>query len=107
MTSNLTMTDETLSTRDKLNLETATIEWKALELFFAQGKLLVVEPEADLVGIASLIADNDISALEVAIENQQVSFATAAWVKANCQQNTQLWTVVVSPYVVTQLETRN
>jgi len=95
---------QSLETKDKLNLETATIEWKELQLFFAKGKLLIVEEEADLLEIASLVADNSIDRLESVIANQQVSFATADWIKANCKDSTLLWAVVVSPYVIAQLK---
>ncbi|MBV1910245.1 MAG: DUF2288 domain-containing protein [Kangiellaceae bacterium] len=95
---------EQLSTQQKLNLETATVEWKDLQVFFAQGKLLVVEPEADLLEVASSIAENNIGLLEKMIEEHKIAFATANWVNANCQEQTLLWTVVVSPYVVTQLQ---
>jgi hypothetical protein len=91
------------TTQQKLNLETASIEWKDLQLFFAQGKLLVVEPSSDLVKVASLIADNKFKELESLIEQQKIEFVTPKWVKLNCQQDTLLWAVVVSPYVVCQL----
>lgn len=94
---------EELSTQQKLNLETASIEWKDLQLFFAQGKLLVVEPNSDLVKVASLIADNQLKELESLIEQQNIEFATPDWARNNCEQNTSLWAVVVSPYVVCQL----
>ena len=95
---------EQVTTKQKLNLETATIEWKDLQVFFAQGKLLVVSKDSDLVSVASIIADNKLSALESLIETQQIAFATPAWVKEHCQENSLLWAVVVSPYVVTQLK---
>ncbi len=97
------MSDE-ISTQQKLNLETASIEWKDLQLFFAQGKLLVVEPNSDLVRVASLIADNELKELESLIEQQKIEFATPDWVKNHCQQSTSLWAVVVSPYVICQLK---
>ncbi len=96
------MSDE-LSTQQKLNLETASIEWKDLQLFFAQGKLLVVEPQSDLVKVASLIADNQLEELENLIKQQRIEFATPDWVRTNCEQTTSLWAVVVSPYVICQL----
>lgn len=96
------MTDE-ITTKDKLNLETSTIQWKALEMFFAQGKLLIVPNNADLVNTASIIADNNINELERLINDQLVEFATPVWVKSHCKDDTQLWAVVVSPYVIAQL----
>jgi len=96
--------NETLSTKDKLNLETAKIEWKDLQVFFAQGKLLIVEPSSDLVEVAGIIADNSLDKLESLIAKSQVSFATPSWIRESCQETTLLWAVVVSPYVIAQLD---
>ncbi len=97
------MTDQ-ISTNDKLNLETATISWKELELFFAKGKLLVIEETMDLVKVASIIASNDTDALSELIERHSVVFATTDWVKKHCKPETEFWAVVVSPYVIAQLK---
>jgi hypothetical protein len=97
------LSSDELSTKEKLNLETATIAWNELQVFFAQGKLLVVEQPHDLVHVASLIADNDVEKLEILIEDHQVAFVTADWIARNCEESTQLWAVVVSPYVIAQL----
>jgi len=97
------MTDS-VSIQDKLNLETAVIKWQDLQLFFAQGKLLVVSNDQDLVHVAAIIANNQTDELSKLIEEQKVEFATVNWVKENCQEQTELWAVVVSPYVVTQLK---
>ena len=96
--------NEDITIQQKLNLETATIEWKDLQVFFAQGKLLIVEAHTDLIEVASLIADNQVSKLEALIESQELAFATPDWIKANCQDDSLLWAVVVSPYVVAQLK---
>jgi len=92
-----------LTTKEQLNLETAKIEWKALEVFFAQGKLLIVDNSADLVEVAAVIGDNQVNKLESLITENKVAFATPAWIKDNCTESTILWAVVVSPYVVAQL----
>lgn len=94
-----------ITTEQKLNLETATIAWKDLQLFFAQGKLITVEFGSDLVRVAGLIADNSIPEIESLIESQKISFATPDWIKKNCKEETLLWAVVISPYVVCQLIT--
>ena len=93
-----------ISTNDKLNLETATISWKELELFFAKGKLLVIEETMDLVKVASIIASNDTEALSELIEKHDVAFPSTDWVKKHCNPETKLWAVVVSPYVIAQLK---
>jgi len=97
------MTD-TLSIQDKLNLETAVIKWQDLERFFAQGKLLVIDNGLDLIGVAGVIANNKADELSRLIEQHKIEFATVEWVRANCQDQTELWAVVISPYVATQLK---
>lgn len=93
-----------LATKDKLNLETAVIAWKKLQVFFAQGKLLIVKPSNDLVHVAATVANNSVSELELLINDHQVEFATPDWIKAHCTDNTEMWAVVVSPYVIAQLK---
>ena len=97
------MTDQ-ISTNEKLNLETAIISWKELELFFAKGKLLIIERSMDLVKVATIIASNDTKAVSELIEKHDVAFATTDWVKKHCNPTTELWAVVVSPYVIAQLK---
>lgn len=93
-------------TKEKLNLETAIILWKDLQICFAQGKLLIVEPSIDLVDTASLVADNYADKLGSLIDDNKVAFATPEWIKHHCQDDTLLWAVVVAPYVMAQLQLR-
>ncbi|MDQ7050459.1 MAG: DUF2288 family protein [Enterobacterales bacterium] len=92
-----------ISTKEQLNLETAEVFWPEIQVFFAQGKLLVVDAQLDLVEVATLIADNQVNQLKNLIENNNVSFVSAEWVKKHCTDTTLLWAVVVAPYVLTQL----
>lgn len=89
--------------KHKLNLETAKISWKELELFFAKGNLLVIEPDEDLVEVAELIASNQPDKIEKLILDKKISFVVPDWVRKNCQPTTDLWAVVVAPYVLCQL----
>ena len=95
---------EDLNTKEKLNLETATILWKDLQICFAQGKLLIVDSKLDLIEFAGLISENNAEKLKRLIQDDKVAFATPEWIKANCQEDTLLWAVVVAPYVLAQLK---
>lgn len=95
---------DSLSTQEKLNLETALIKWKELQIFFAQGKLLIVSNGQDLIEVATIIAENTADKLSKLIEAKNVQFATADWIKDNATESTELWAVVISPYVVAQLK---
>ena len=94
--------ESTLTTEEKLNMETGTLLWKDLELFFAKGNLIRVENSQDLIKVAAMIADNAHQEIEVLIANKQIEFMTPDWVKNNCESNSEFWTVVVAPYVVCQ-----
>ena len=88
----------------KLNNETALVQWQEVELFFARGQMLQVEPSQDLVAVATSIAQDNKSQIEQLMQTGQLAQATAAWVKAHCVSDTQLWAVVVSPYLLVQLK---
>jgi len=87
----------------KLNMETAKLCWKELEIFFAKGNLLQIALGEDLIAVAKLISANDQSAIETLILDKKIEFATPEWIKNNCEPTTELWTVVVAPYVLCQL----
>ncbi|MCW8878916.1 MAG: DUF2288 domain-containing protein [Kangiellaceae bacterium] len=94
--------DEELTLEQKLNLETAKIKWKELELFFAKGSLIRVEIGSDLVSVAKLVAENQHQEIEILIANKQIEFVTPSWAKKHCKSDTELWAVVVAPYVLCQ-----
>ncbi len=96
--------EQSLNSKEQLNLETAEVCWAEIEVFFAQGKLLIVEENQDLVEVAALIADNQVEPLKTLIDKKQVSFASPEWVKENCDDTKFLWAVVVAPYVLAQLK---
>jgi len=97
------MTEDELPLAQKLNMETAKLSWKELEVFFAKGTLLQVATGKDLIATAELIASNNQEELEKLILSKKLEFATPEWIRNNCQPNTELWTLVVAPYVLCQL----
>ena len=48
-----------VTTKQKLNLETARIGWDELQRFFAGGSLVLVDPALDLVDVAARFVDDD------------------------------------------------
>jgi hypothetical protein len=93
-----------LTIKEKLNLETAVLKWKELEIVFAQGKLLILDPICDLIEVASQISDSHVNQLEALIEKKLIQFATPDWIRENCNDETLIWTVVIAPYVISQLK---
>lgn len=88
--------------RQKLNRETAKIEWQALAPFFATGQMLVLSQGEDLIEVATAIAEDkadNISALQSANKLGPASDQQASqW----HQQNAVLWAVVIKPWVLVQ-----
>ena len=103
-TDNQQFNQDSLSVQEKLNLETSLIQWKELQIFFARGKLIIVSNSQDLIEVATFIAENDADKLSKLIEAKNVQFATVDWIKENAKDSTELWAVVISPYVVAQLK---
>lgn len=88
--------------RAKINLETASAPWTALERFFAQGRLVWVAPTLNLLDVALAASQDEaakIAAWQQAGELRQPEMAQARIWQAD---NQQLWTVVVKPWVFIQ-----
>ncbi len=86
----------------KINLETAPIEWPALERFFAQGSLIEVHPNLDLVDIAYKIAHDDLTAIKPLQAKGWVQALPTAQAKHWQTTEPLLWAVVVRPLVLVQ-----
>ncbi|MEY1661531.1 DUF2288 domain-containing protein [Isoalcanivorax beigongshangi] len=97
------MTDVSLA--DTLNLETARIEWSALEGFFARGVLLRVGPELDLITVAVAIAEDRRDPVAAWLEQGQLAHVSDADALRFADANSSLWAVVVRPWVLVQEQT--
>jgi len=60
---NLFETPETV-TKESINLETAKIAWKDLEVYFASGNVIHVSPELDLTNVALQITQDNAEQLK-------------------------------------------
>ncbi len=86
----------------KINNETAKAHWKELEVFFARGQILLVAKGLDLVGVAVDLSLDNKDSIEALLNSNQLIQPTIDWVKDNCNEETDFWTTVVSPYVLIQ-----
>lgn len=98
------MLDESSDVMVKLNRETSRILWKDLQRFYAQGAVLVVAPELDLVVTATAVANDDAAAVSAWMKSDQLTKASEdlaiSWLNENCE----VWAVVVAPWVLVQRE---
>ena len=97
------MLEEALPLRDRLNLETARIEWQALERYFAGGKVLHIAPELDLIEVAACISEDNANAVQNWVATQQLRHLTDDTAKQWVEENPDnLWAIVVAPWVLVQ-----
>jgi len=88
--------------RAKLNMETSRIDWKELQRFFASGAAVQVNTKLDLVEVALQMHGDNKTQIESWLSAGTIGKVTdeqaAAWLMAD----TEVWAVVVSPWVLVQ-----
>lgn len=92
---------------EKLNLETALINWHDLQLHFARGLTVYVSPQLDLVNIAQLMADDNTAAIALLIHEGKMGPVSAEMAQQFWEQAQRLWAVVVAPWVLVQPVSEN
>lgn len=89
-----------------LHAETAAIEWKDLERFFARGNLLRVASDLDLVDAALEVANDNKPVVEKwLVENRLAGVSNeeaSLWAKGE----SSLWSVIVLPWILVQQRTQ-
>lgn len=97
---NQTQEDELL--RAKLNTETARIEWRELERFYARGVVVRVAGHLDLVEAAFCMARDDSDQVKVWLTSGELRKATAADARDWQERSPVLRAVVTAPWVLVQ-----
>lgn len=86
----------------KLNLETSQIAWHDLQTYFARGHVVRVAASLDLLEVAvELTADNK-TRFEGWLAADLVGEVSPALAQSWYDHNTELWAVVVAPWVLVQ-----
>jgi len=88
--------------KDKLNLETAQIEWSALQRDFAAGRVISVHQSLDLVDVAKAFAEDDSKLVKEWMELNQVHPVTDEQATAWFEADADVWAVVIRPWVLVQ-----
>ncbi|MFT5064017.1 MAG: hypothetical protein ACI91G_001389 [Gammaproteobacteria bacterium] len=96
---------EQLTTEEQqavINNETAQIQWRDLERFFAAGQAVYVDERLDLVEVATAFIKDDKPLVEGWLTDKLVlpvpDDIAAAWYEAD----TAVWSVVARPWVLVQ-----
>ena len=86
----------------KINLETARINWHELQTHFARGVCIYVAPEQDLVNIAHMVATDNSAAIALLIQEGKIGKVSDIMAQQYYDCNQPMWAVVVMPYVLVQ-----
>lgn len=90
--------------RMKINMETARLPWSELQRHFAQGTVVYVSEELDLVDVAVRISHDDKENIAKWMNEGKVGKVTDVQAQTWTAADAQLWTSVVSPFVLVQPE---
>jgi hypothetical protein len=90
--------------RIKVNSETARLPWAELERHFAQGTVIYVSEELDLVDVAVRISHDDKSSIATWMHEGRVGKVSDAQAQTWTETGALLWTCVVHPFILVQPE---
>ncbi|MBQ0747985.1 MAG: DUF2288 domain-containing protein [Marinobacter sp.] len=89
-------------TKARLNLETSRIRWHELQTYYARGQVVRVGSNLDLLDVAcDLVADNR-ALFEQWLTAGDVGDVSPELARAWYDRNTELWAVVIAPWVLVQ-----
>ena len=88
--------------RAKINSETAKIPWHELQRFFAQGKVMLVAADLDLVDVAFAVQQDDVEQVAVWTETNRLGPVTDEQARSWFDDDVSMWAVVVKPWVLVQ-----
>ena len=88
--------------RIKINRETARLPWAELERHFAQGTVIYVSEALDLVDVAVRISHDDKESIAKWMADGQIGKVTDEQAQAWTAAAAELWTSVVSPFILVQ-----
>lgn len=97
----------TLSTADKalrarIELDSETIEWKELVLFFARGKVVFVSREVDLVDVAFQMSKDNQTLVQELMRRGLIERLTDERARRWFDDNIVVRATVVTPWVLVQ-----
>ncbi len=88
--------------REKLEAEIAPVAWEDLQLVFARGIALFVDPELKLVDAAVEIVEDNTALVQKWMAEQKISAVTDQQAKDWNESNANLLTAIVKPWVLIQ-----
>ncbi len=96
--------DNDTDLRLKINSETARMPWAELEKHFAQGSVVFVSPDLDLIDVAVRISHDDKDSIASWMGAGKIGKVTDEQAQAWTEGQVALWTCVVHPFILVQQE---
>jgi hypothetical protein len=93
--------------RLKINRETARLPWAELQKHFAAGTVVFVAAGLDLVDVAVRISHDDKASISQWMADGKVAKVSDQQAQAWLEAGAELWTVVVSPFILVQPDKRS
>lgn len=90
--------------RIKINRETARLPWSELEKHFAQGNVVYVSPELDLIDVALRVSHDDKDSIGRWMAEGKVAKVSDVQAATWSAADSKVWASVVSPFVLVQPE---
>lgn len=87
---------------NKLNRETAKIEWTALAPFFAQQRMICLAKGEDLINVAIAIAEDDAATIKQLQADSKLYSPSDTDAQRWYDEGAVMWAVVVNPWVLVQ-----
>jgi hypothetical protein len=94
--------DNDTELHDKINRETARIAWSELVRHFAQGNVVYVSPELDLIDVAVRISHDDKASIASWMAAGLLAKVTDVQAQTWTASDASLWTSVVHPFILVQ-----
>lgn len=88
--------------KEKIQLETAKIYWSELQRFFAKGEAIWISTQLDLVDVAYHFSIDDKKQVQEWLDNKNIAQVPDELALEWFNSNTQLWAVVIKPFVLVQ-----
>lgn len=86
----------------KINLETAQINWHELQRFFASGNAIAVDASLDLTHVAAQIVADNAAQIKAWMDAGLVDAVKDEQAQHWYEKNALVWAVVIKPWVLVQ-----
>ncbi|MEC7816130.1 MAG: DUF2288 domain-containing protein [Pseudomonadota bacterium] len=86
----------------RLNLETSRIQWHDLQTYYARGQVVRVAATLDLLEVAAELAADNKALFQQWLSDGRVGDVSPDLARQWYDRNTELWAVVIAPWVLVQ-----